>query len=87
MRESPGGVYTGSYVIPRGANFDDVALIGRLSSGDETALAAAPADSLPPGTPPGISDFAPDANATINTNRPGGLCKLCRRCRSVNPAS
>ncbi|MGC1984089.1 MAG: copper amine oxidase N-terminal domain-containing protein [Candidatus Cybelea sp.] len=87
MRESPGGVYTGSYVIPRGANFDDVALIGRLSSGDETALAAAPQTVSASGTPPGISDFAPDANATINTNRPAVYASFAADAVPVNPAS
>ena len=87
MRESPGGVYTGSYVIPRGANFDDVALIGRLSSGDETALAAAPQTVSASGTPPGISDFAPDANAMINTNRPAVYASFAADAVPVNPAS
>jgi hypothetical protein len=87
MHESPAGVYTGSYVMPRGASFDDVALIGRLSSGDEVAQATAPQTISASGTPPGISDFAPDANATINTNRPAVYASFAADAVPVNPAS
>jgi hypothetical protein len=87
MHESPAGVYSGSYVIPRGANFEDAALIGRLSSGDASAQAAAPQTVSASGTPPGISDFAPDANATVHTNRPAVYASFAADAVPVNPAS
>lgn len=87
MREQSPGVYDGSYVIPHGANFADVALIGRLEAGDAVAQAAAPATVSASGTPPGISDFAPDAGATINTNRPAVYASFAAAAVPVNPAS
>ena len=59
MQQRAPGVYDGSYVIPRGANFDDDALIGRLAAGNDIAHAAAPQTISASSTPPGIADFAP----------------------------
>ena len=70
MQQRAPGVYVGNYTIPRGANFDDVALIGRLAIGNATAQAPAPEPVSASSIGPGIADFAPDAGATINTNRP-----------------
>ncbi len=87
MHESSPGVYDGSYVIPRGASFDDVALLGNLSAGTATAQAPAPQTVSASGTPPGIGDFAPDAGATINTNRPAVYASFVPDAVPVNPAS
>ncbi|MGC1381336.1 MAG: copper amine oxidase N-terminal domain-containing protein [Candidatus Baltobacteraceae bacterium] len=87
MRESSPGQYTGSYTIPRGANFDGVALIGRLSSGNESAEAPATQTISASGTPPGISDFAPDAGSTVNTSRPAVYANFAADAVPVNPAS
>ncbi|HEV3092833.1 MAG TPA: copper amine oxidase N-terminal domain-containing protein [Candidatus Cybelea sp.] len=87
MHESSSGVYDGSYVIPRGASFDDVALIGKLSAGTASAQAPAPQTISASGTPPGIGDFAPDAGATINTNRPAVYASFVADAVPVNPAS
>jgi hypothetical protein len=87
MRERSPGVYDGSYVIPRGANFDDVALIGRLVAGTAVAEAPAPQTISASSTPPGIADFAPDAGATINTKRPAVYVSFAADAVPVNPSS
>ena len=46
MQQRSPGVYNGNYTIPRGANFADVALIGRLTVGNATAQAPAPQTAL-----------------------------------------
>lgn len=81
------GFYTGSYAIPRGANFRDVALVGRLTIGNATAQQAAAQTVSASSTPPGIADFAPDAGATINTNRPAVFASFAADAVPVNPAS
>ncbi len=87
MQERMPSVYVGSYTIPQGANFDDVALIGRLSSGNSTAEAAAPRTVSASSVPPGIADFAPDANATVNTSRPAVYASFAADAVGVNPSS
>ena len=87
MHEQTAGTYVGSYVIPRGANFSDIALIGRLTIGNATAQAAAPQTISASSMPPGIGDFAPDANSTINTNRPAVYASFIADAVPVNPAS
>jgi hypothetical protein len=86
IQRSP-GVYVGSYTIPRGANFADVALIGRLSMGDDSAQAPAPQTISASSIGPGIADFAPDAGSTINTNRPAVYASFASDAVPVNPAS
>lgn len=86
MQRSP-GVYTGSYTIPRGANFRDVVLIARLNAGGAIAQLAAADTISASSTPPGIDDFAPDENATINTNRPAVYASFASDAVAVNPAS
>jgi Copper amine oxidase N-terminal domain len=85
-QQSP-GVYVGSYTIPSGANFDDVALIGRLTVGNSTAQAPAPQTVSASSIGPGIADFAPDAGATINTNRPAVYASFASEAVPVNPSS
>jgi hypothetical protein len=86
IQRSP-GVYVGSYTIPRGANFADVALIVRLSMGDDSAQAPAPQTISASSIGPGIADFAPDAGSTINTNRPAVYASFASDAVPVNPAS
>jgi hypothetical protein len=87
MQQRAPGVYDGSYVIPRGANFDDDALIGRLAAGNDIAHAAAPQTISASSTPPGIADFAPEAGATVNNNRPAVYASFAADAVPVNPSS
>lgn len=87
MQQRSPGVYVGDYTIPRGANFDDVALIGRLSIGNVTAQAPAAQTISASSVGPGIADFAPDAGATINTNRPAVYASFAADAVPVNPSS
>jgi hypothetical protein len=87
MQERAPSVYVGSYTIPQGANFDDVAVIGRLSSGTATAEAAAPHTVSASSIPPGIADFAPTENATVNTSRPAVYASFAADAVGVNPSS
>jgi hypothetical protein len=87
MAQQSPGFYVGSYTIPRGANFDDVAVIGRLSLGNATAQAPAPQTVSAASIGPGIADFAPDAGATINSNRPAVYASFASEAVPVNPSS
>ena len=87
MAQRSPGFYAGSYTIPRGANFRDVVLIGRLNAGGAVAQQAAADAISASSTPPGIADFAPDENATINTNRPAVYASFASDAVAVNPAS
>jgi hypothetical protein len=87
MEQRSPGVYVGSYTIPRGANFDEVALIGRLSVGNATAQAPAPQTVSASSIGPGIADFAPDAGTTINTSRPAVYASFASDAVPVNPSS
>jgi hypothetical protein len=87
MQERMPSVYVGSYTIPRGANFDDVAVIGRLASGNSRAEAPAPHTVSASSIPPGIGDFAPGAGATVNTNRPAVYATFAADAVAVNPSS
>ncbi|MFY9885057.1 MAG: hypothetical protein WAK15_09805, partial [Candidatus Cybelea sp.] len=87
MAQQSPGVYVGSYTIPRGANFDDVALIGRLSIGNASAQAAAPQTVSASSIGPGIADFAPDAGSTINTNRPAVYASFAADAVPVSPST
>ncbi len=87
MEQRSPGVYVGSYTIPRGANFEDVALIGRLSIGNATAQAAAPQTVSASSIGPGIADFAPGAGVTINTKRPAIYASFASAAVPVNASS
>lgn len=87
MHQRSPGDYAGSYTIPRGANFNDVALIGRLTVGNSVAQAPAPQTVSASSIQPGIADFAPDSNETVNTNRPAVYAAFAADAVSVNPAS
>lgn len=88
MGEGPAGTYTGTYQIPNGANFTDVPIIGHLRVGsvdapDVQAVATLSASS----SPPGVSDFAPDEGATVNTNSPAIYATFVADAVPVNPSS
>ncbi len=85
MQERAPSVYVGTYTIPRGANFGEVAVIGRLSSGNASAQAAASHTVSASSLPPGIADFAPNAGATVNTNRPAVYVSFASDAVPVNP--
>ncbi|MGB8908877.1 MAG: copper amine oxidase N-terminal domain-containing protein [Candidatus Cybelea sp.] len=87
MEQRSPGVYVGSYTIPRGTNFDDVALIGRLSMGNASAQAPAPQTVSASSIGPGIADFAPDAGSTINTSRPAVYASFAADAVPVNPST
>lgn len=87
MQERSPGFYAGSYAIPRGANFENVALIGHLSANGVTIDAPAPQTISASSVPPGISDFAPDDGATVNTNRPAVYASFTADAVPVNPSS
>ncbi len=87
MQERTPSVYVGSYTIPRGANFDDVAVIGRLSSGSVTAQAPAPRTVSASSVPPGVGDFAPNAGVTVNTSKPAVYASFASDAVPVNPSS
>jgi hypothetical protein len=87
MQQRSPGVYNGNYTIPRGANFADVALIGRLSVGNATAQAPAPQTVSASSIGPGIADFAPDSGTTVNTSRPAVYAGFAAEAVPVNPSS
>jgi hypothetical protein len=71
MQESAPGRYEGTYVIPPGANFATVPVIGHLSLAGGSTMDAVAAQPLSASSaPPGITDFAPDAGTTVNSARP-----------------
>jgi hypothetical protein len=88
MSERSPGVYFGRYVIPRGANFDEVPIIGHLTLGNAVAPdIAAPRAISASSTPPGVGDFAPDQGSTVNTNRPAIYATFESDAVPVNPGS
>ena len=87
MQQRSPGVYVGDYVIPRGANFSDVALIGRLSIGNAVAAQPAPQSVSASSIAPGIADFAPGEGSTINTSRPAVYASFAADAVPVNPSS
>jgi hypothetical protein len=88
MSENPAGTYSGQYAIPRGANFALVPIIAHLAlSGGQAADAAAPQLLSASSTPPGISDFAPESGATVNSSRPAIYAAFSADAVPVNPSS
>lgn len=71
LTESGSGVYTGSYVIPRGVNFANAPVFGHLNVRGADAPPAESAQTISVATEaPGIVDFAPDNGSTVNNPRP-----------------
>lgn len=87
MHETSSGTYAGSYTIPRGANFDQAPVIGRLTmAGGGSAQAQAAQAISASSTPPGIADFAPDAGVTVNADRPAIFATFAADAVPVNPS-
>ena len=88
MSETSRGVYTANYRIPNGANFSNVPIIGHLRVGTSSAPdAAAPQTLSASSSPPGVSDFAPDENAVVNTSSPAIYVTFVADAVPVNPSS
>jgi Copper amine oxidase N-terminal domain len=88
MSERSPGVYVGNYVIPRGANFDQVPIIGHLTAGNTAAPDAEASRTMSASsTPPGVGDFAPDQNVTVNTSHPAIYATFEADAVPVNPTS
>ena len=88
MAERSPGTYVASYTIPNGANFTDVPIIAHLRAGDTTAPDVQATQTLSASsTPPGISDFAPDNGATVNTKHPAIYATFASAAVPVNPSS
>lgn len=88
MQETQPGTYTGSYTIPRGANFSAVPVIGRLQlAGRAPASAAAEQTVSAASTAPGISAVAPQPGVTVDGSRPGIYAAFSAGAVPVNPSS
>lgn len=88
MSERGAGTYVGSYVLPAGANFTDVPIIGHLRVRGSTAPDVQASRALSASSsPPGVTDFAPDENARVNTNRPAIYATFAADAVPVNPSS
>ena len=87
MRETSRASIPASYTIPRGANFDDVALIGRLTVGRRDRASDRAADGLGLDYAPGDRRYRPGRQGTVNTNRPAVYASFAADAVPVNPAS
>ncbi len=88
LTESAPGVYTGSYVIPRGVNFADAPVFGKLNvRGTDAPPAEAPTTVSAATEAPGVIDFAPDNGATVNNSRPSIYATFSSATVAVNPSS
>lgn len=88
MAERTPGTYVGSYAIPRGANFNDVPVIGHLRVGSANAADIGAQRLISASsTPPGISDFAPDSGSVVNTSHPAIYATFTASAVPVNPSS
>ncbi len=88
MAERSPGVYGGRYAIPQGANFSDVPVIGHLRVGSNDAPDIEATHTISASsTPPGISDFAPDSGAVVNTSHPAIYATFSSVAVPVNPSS
>ena len=88
MSEGPRGTYTASYQIPSGANFTGVPIIGHLRVGSANAPDVQAAQTLSASSsPPGVSDFAPESGAVVNTNSPAIYATFVADAVPVNPSS
>ncbi|HZZ65278.1 MAG TPA: copper amine oxidase N-terminal domain-containing protein [Candidatus Baltobacteraceae bacterium] len=88
LTQSAPGVYTGSYVIPKGVNFANAPVIGRLNvHGTQAPRVASQATVSVSTEPPGINDFAPDNGATVNNPRPSIYATFTTNSVPVNASS
>lgn len=88
MSEHQAGTYSGSYRLPRAANFSGAPVVGhlRVSGVDAPEVVSARVISVA-NTPPGISDFAPGENAWVNTKSPAIYVTFAPDAVPVNPSS
>jgi hypothetical protein len=71
LQESQPGLYTGTYVVPRGVNFANAPVFGHLNARGSDAPPAESRATVTVATDiPDIVDFAPDNGATVNNERP-----------------
>jgi hypothetical protein len=88
MTERTPGMYVGTYEIPGAANFSDVPIIGHLRVGQNDAPEVQATQTLSASSsPPGISDFAPGAGATVDTRSPAIYVTFVADAVPVNPSS
>jgi hypothetical protein len=88
MHESSPGQYVGSYAIPRGANFPQAPVIGRLVARGGVAVEAQAAQTVSASSvPPGVADFAPDNGVTVNNDRPAIFATFAADAVPVNASS
>jgi len=88
LTETQPGTYSGTYVIRRGQNFANAPVFGHLNVRGADAMPAESQSTVSVSTePPGISDFAPDTGATVNSARPSIYATFARGTVDVNPSS
>lgn len=87
MHETAPGQYAGSYTIPRGANFAQAPVIGRLDVRGSSYEAQAPQPLSASSTPPGVIDFAPDNGSVVNSDRPAIYATFAADAVPVSPSS
>lgn len=81
------GRYEASYVIPRGASFDDVPIIAHVSQGGASASLSSEQSLSAASVPPGVVDVAPANGAVVNSHRPAIYATFARGAVPVNPSS
>jgi len=88
LAERQPGVYVDSYTIPRGENFADAPILGRLNVRGSDALQAVSQATVSVSTqPPGIIDFAPDEGVSVNDSRPSVYATFASGTVDVNASS
>jgi hypothetical protein len=88
MHEASPGRYVGSFRIPRGAIFDRAVIVGRLVQPGGAVQEAQAAQTISTSSiPPGIVDFAPNAGAVVNNDRPSIYATFVSDGLPVNPSS
>ncbi len=88
MSGGANGIYTGSYRLPRGANFTHVPIIGHLRvNGADAADVQGNRELSAASSPPGVADVAPRAGAVVNTHEPAIYATFVSDAVPVNPSS
>ena len=88
LAESEPGMYSGSYVIPRGVNFADAPVFGRLNAKGSDAPQVESRTTVTVSTePPAIGDYAPDNGSTVNSARPSIYATFTAGAVDVNASS
>lgn len=88
MHESAPGTYTATYTVSRGVNFIDAPVFGHLEVAGVNALRVQSTSELSVASqPPVISDFAPEAGAGVNNDRPSIYATFATVGVPINPSS